>query len=482
MKRATPPKAEGKKKITRKLNAPAAGPNAPDVADLEKLEVYYDTASKGYFVKAEDGDFIPVNKDDISIRLQLTGLSASREGTPSQVDETLVEIQSQAYVRYAGPLAGWPAQRYDISGKAVLVTESPVIIEPTDGHNTTIRDYVERLLGATQAADLHAWLKTSYESLLAGNLRRAPAMCIVGERDQGKSLLINSIIVPLLGGRQARPQQYMTGQTTFNLDLIGSEVLVMDDPGSDDHYATRKRFGDAIKALTGDQAPRCHGKGMDALTLTPFWRLVIAMNDELEDLQVLPPMTKSMFDKITILKTVGRAVDRKTASTADFAMYGAELTDGLGDYLGWLDHWMIPADLISDRWGVRARQHPEVLEALHQFSPEEKLWEFIQEEILPGVEEPKAFTAREIEALLTNSMSSVAQAASHLLRSAGSIGKYMSRLPFVHPESVQFGNRGGGQQHYIITTADARLAKQGQKQHRERARKKAQKQWFSESS
>src|SRR5205807_7912722 len=111
-----------------------------------------------------------------------------------------------------------------IDGSKIVVTRSPVFIEPTYGGNSFAKDYIEKLLGPSQAQYVHALLKTSYESLVKGDLRRAPVLVLVGERDHGKSLFVQSIIVPLLGGRQGRPQQFMNGLTTFNVDLMGSEV------------------------------------------------------------------------------------------------------------------------------------------------------------------------------------------------------------------------------------------------------------------
>jgi hypothetical protein len=45
-----------------------------------------------------------------------------------------------------------------------------------------------------------------------------------------------------------------------------------------------------------------HGKAKDAITLYPFCRLMILVNDEPESLLILPPVDDSLDDKIMMLK------------------------------------------------------------------------------------------------------------------------------------------------------------------------------------
>jgi hypothetical protein len=102
----------------------------------------------------------------------------------------------------------------------------------------------------------------------------------------------------------------MTAQTSFNSDLFKAEHLIIADETPATGYSERQAFGAGIKNMVAEPMQRLHAKGRDAMMLEPFWRVSMSLNDEPENLMVLPPYNKSMKDKLILLKAHRRSVCR----------------------------------------------------------------------------------------------------------------------------------------------------------------------------
>jgi hypothetical protein len=393
---------------------------------------------------------VRLNKESFATRLQRLGFSTeAKNGLLSEVGEIISDTQVNRFVRWAGSLAGWDAGRYEINGKPILVTDSPTIIQATHGDDSMMYDFIERLLGDDQAIYYHTWIKLAREALLSKSLRRGPVVFIIGEGDQGKTVLGNMTSL-MLGGRQADPTQFAQGETAFNAHLFGAELLFSDDKGGGryDHHA-QLRTASVIKQLVANKTPECHGKNKTPLGLTPYWRVIYALNDEPEDLLVLPALSKGIMDKLMIFKTVGRAIDRSTKTDDEFKAYEADLIASIPDYLGWLEEWEIPKEYLIDRFGQKVYHAPEVLESVQTFAPETKLLQLIDE--VGGLYDQK-LEARVIEKTLKEpGISPVEREALDLLKRPGSCGKYLTRLCQCQPKRVEDAGRlHGGSTRYAI--------------------------------
>jgi hypothetical protein len=53
-------------------------------------------------------------------------------------------------------------------------------------------------------------------------------------------------------------------------------------------------LGTKIKEICANTTQSAHPKNRNAVTLTPFWRLSISVNDEPEKLMILPPIDESL--------------------------------------------------------------------------------------------------------------------------------------------------------------------------------------------
>ncbi len=358
----------------------------PDVDHpVEECEAYYDGGRKSFWIKNTRGGWTSVTEGSMKRQLQMRGYSNKRQegNLLSLADDKLAKIQIENDVAYAGPLAGYSSGPREIGEHRILVTTSPNIIVPVPGDWPVIRQFLHNLLGTDehdQLAYLYGWLKCGFISLRNGIPKHGQAMTIAGEKGCGKSLL-QRIFTVILGGRAAKPYRYMTGGTDFNADLFGCEHLMIEDESASTDMRARRALANKIKNFTVNTVQSCHAKGCDALSLEPFWRLSITLNDSPEDLLVLPPIDDTISDKIIMLKARRAPMPMPTATPDQQQKFWNTLVAELPAFLAFLLEWEIRPKLRCERFGVRAFQHPELLEALSELASESKLLRLIDEVI-----------------------------------------------------------------------------------------------------
>jgi hypothetical protein len=358
----------------------------------------------------------------------------------------LLDIQISRCVHFAGALAGYVVGPHMIGSSRVLVTSSPKVIEPVDGDWACLRQLIEGLFGAdggTQLPYFYGWVKVAYEALRAGETRPGQAMVMCGPHNCGKSLLQN-LLTEILGGRAAKPYQCMSGGTAFNADLFGAEHLMVEDEQPSTDIRARRAFGAQIKNVTVNEYQRMHGKGKDALILKPFWRFTISLNDEDENIQVLPPLDDSLADKMIILKAQRAALPMPSETGEQRKAFWSRLIADLPGFLFWLVTWEIPEPLRCRRFGLVHYHHPDIVSVLDGFAPEARLLTLIDSTFFPEpngamVQEHSQFegTAEEIERTLTGPGSNCALDARRLFSWSFACGTYLGRLAKKKPDRVQ---------------------------------------------
>jgi hypothetical protein len=362
------------------------------------------------------------------------------EVPPRQQRQLLLDVRLRYNVRYAAPLAGYKSGVYTMFGNIILVTESPAIIPAKKGVWPTLRKLFENILGEVQLPYLYAWVRSAYEGLNGGKRRIGQALIVVGERDSGKSLT-QKLITLVLGGRIARPYSYMSGKTDFNYDLFGCEHLAIEDQKASTEWHTRLQFGTAIKDIVTSVEQWCHRKFADAITLTPFWRLSVSVNDEPENLCVLPPMDASIEDKIILLRTYKQPMPMPTTTQAEYDRFWATLVDELPAWLHYLTReWEMPTHLLTDegasRFGMAHYHNPLVLQLINELENEFKMLRLLDMVLFAkGEKEPLKESQEWFERKLRES--SVAREADKLLTFPRACGNYFHKLEKKYPERVK---------------------------------------------
>ncbi|MCX7010189.1 MAG: hypothetical protein NTY53_23615 [Kiritimatiellaeota bacterium] len=360
---------------------------------------YYDSGRQQFWFENSEGIWQAHAERAFKRILIGQGLKAKAEAGEvlSQVESTLLQVQNTRAVAYAGPLAGWQAGAQVIAGRRILATCGPRLITPVAGECLHLLRFFETLFHPhpQQQPVFFGWLKIAVEALSRHQFRPGQAIAMAGARDNGKSLC-QLLVTEMLGGRFARAYDYLSGRTQFNSDLVGAEHLMIEDDVPSTRIEDRRRWGAAIKTITACEGQRLHAKFCDPLTLPVFWRLTITMNQEPENLMILPPLDESLADKLTLLLTAVAELPCSTQTIEGRQQCWNTLTGELPAFLAHLQAWQIPEELRACRYGVRAFQHPDLVRTLAELSPENKL-EVLIDAVLFG----PAATRREWEGSAT---------------------------------------------------------------------------------
>jgi hypothetical protein len=447
------------------LNPFTGRPFPPDIASLP---IYYED-SKGF--RLDDGSGRYVSLSETAVRRYLIDRGFNKRANPlepqSEVDNALHQIQLTKVVDYVGPLAGRKPGMYEVGGKTILVTGAPKIIQP----DATVQwPFLKRIFEELLATDdpsqlthFYCWLHVAYTALRAGiDTPHGPdapgqALAIAGAAASGKTLL-QHIIKEILGGRSANPYPFMSGRTGFNADLLGAEVLMFGDEQTSTHMNARRASGDKLKGLVAESEYRCEGKFANALILRPFWRVTMSLNDEPENVCVLPPLDESIADKLMLLRARPVTLFNTSAWSTDRTTNMNAIRAELPGFLAFIDKFQIPDELRDHRFGVKAYHHIDLVRALGSLSSEQRLLELIDSSSLFSTEAegkplkvaPVVGRSAAIERRLINDCS-VGRQAARLLVWDNAMGTYLARLAKSDPHRVSSRMLDG----YLIFTINS---------------------------
>ena len=342
-----------------------ADPNSPPSPTidpntiLDELGLYWLNGSSSYFLR-RNGRFLELGIAETRRKLRVLGFRSrpDSEGGEkvSELDRILDAATERHVVDLAVSIGGTAAGVYDMPGGRVLVRESPRLITPNPGSYDRILDFLCGLLGHTQTDYVLSWLKLAYQALLAGERRPGQCLIIVGPPDCGKSRIQHQIITPLLAGRSADPKSFFFGRTDFNAELVGAEHLLIEEVPASTRHEDRQFFGERIKEIVANDTHRLHKKNRDAVTVCPFWRLSITVNNNPEKLRSLPPLTDDLAEKIIFLEAkpcpeFWTKFERFPDPRGAFREAVARELPAFADFLLKMK---IPEDLVGRRYGVRS--------------------------------------------------------------------------------------------------------------------------------
>jgi hypothetical protein len=417
---------------------------------------YYDKFSGGYWYQDSKSAWLRLKEGDFVRFLTDWGYPSKPAGGEalSASARALMKIQMEQNVDYAGPLAGYSEGLIEMEGRSVLVTDSPTIITPKQGEYAVLQEMLVNMFGAEQLPYFEAWIKLAYEALASRHLRTGHALVMAGPRNSGKTL-VQEIVTKVLGGRVGHPYLHMTGGTSFNSDLFGSEHLAIDDECGNTEYRSRQKLTAQFKMITASGSQHCHAKGKVALTLRPFWRLTVSVNDDPESLLVLPLIREDLADKVMLFKIEHHAMPMPTTTNEERAAFWKQLMAELPHWVHHLTQWEIPADLKANRFGVAHYHHGEIMEAIEGLSPEMKLYSILENHFR-GWDRPWVGTAAELEALLTDEHADSKYEARKLFSYNTACGVYLGRLRAKFPVIFSREDRQNNRHRWSIAFGENR--------------------------
>ena len=388
--------ADGKADFTA---GSAAGPAVFDPEKLSSAPSLYWEADSGdsFLVENMQGtnaltertwDRWPKNAVKILLRQNFWIALKAREGEfVSDFERLLLYVRQNRMVDLAThSIAGYEAGLHEVFGSKLLVRRSSKVVKPLPGNCNDIRCFIESRLdlddgsqtgGVRQAVYFHGWARASLEARLNGSPRHwRPGQLLIfaGEADTGKSRLQHDVITPLLGGRSANPGPYLFGDTDFNAELASAEHLLMEDPASGTRSFDRVHFGEMLKQLVVGDTFRLHRKKEDALTVCPFLRLTISVNNDPDKMRVLPLLTPDMREKVMLFLVSDAPIPFSLDTMDERAAFVALLESQIPAYAWWLlNEFRLPAGLFHKRYGVRQWLHPTLARELFDDTPASEL-------------------------------------------------------------------------------------------------------------
>lgn len=362
-----------------------------------------------------------VDLDSTSMKNFLFTRGATRkkgDNQLSEVDDILQKIMLFNRVEYAGMIAGWNSGRYYMSGNPILVTRPLPLIPPINPHKVeelkklsdeisridpdirqecvgwpVIGQMIKNLLSFPEGDDsdpqrprFYLYCKLLMEALYSDPPKvdaKAPVLVIAGEAESGKSRIL-ALLVEMCGHRKAYPYRYLIGRDSHNSELAESVILAIDDENSQKGRDAREEFKAGMKQIVAGDGYKSRAMGVAGKTLFPLWRLVVLLNEEPDDLRILPPIDDGFADKILLFKGhKGQGFDTQnpmpmpTRTQAQREVFWERVRYEVPHFIWWLLNEHEPEPAYYGRFGVKAYHHPELMSELNDMSKEYRLLEFI---------------------------------------------------------------------------------------------------------
>jgi hypothetical protein len=418
-----------------------------------------------YFIPSSKGGWYPTNEKGAKVYLiKNHGISTHRvKGEPlTQIEDVMASVRDLNSVSWAGSVGGMPPQLTYSNGRPILIMDGPKLIEPVKGDFPIIDILLRDRLGGEQLEYYNGWkqcrLKNLWEVYHGGESRPGQFLAMVGPSGAGKNLVQERIITPIFGGRVAKPTHFFNDRTNFNGDLVGAEHWQLSDETPARDFDSRRAFGNHIKVVASNAEVRTEIKYGNPIVTKPFHLGTVSLNDEEENIRTLPPLDPSIEPKLMALKfdfaelplPAGRPIEEAIAKE-------------LSAYVHYLLHeHKIRAELRDARYGIKAYQHPDVLQALADTAPETQLLLEIDRANLPYKKYDEGWEWRgssgELQEILEAAAEDRGFAArtrlASLLRYGNTCGTYLARLAHQYPDRISRRRGDMGYVYHIKSPLD----------------------------
>ena len=334
---------------------------------------------KFYVPDGNNSRYIAITQTDFARDLRALGYSnQGANGQLSAVDVIKHTIIKHQTVDHVGSIAGRSIGLTDCRGVSHLVTRKNQRVEPVSGEWATIERILVGMFGE-QLPYLYAWLHRGRKQLINQEYLQGHVLAVAGKPGGGKSLFAEVIAAPLFG-QSAKAARYLMGDTDFNADLIGSELLLLDDDGGERTSVARAKFGSNLKAIAaGSKSVSCHGKGNDAYNVNPLWRCIVCLNDDEQAMGAFPPLGEgdcdSIGDKVLLLKCSSDVPLPFAGEALQSVMLEDAIESELAAFAAFIDGYRTPKEIMAGtcRFGFDEFHHKELVDALNHDSNERTL-------------------------------------------------------------------------------------------------------------
>jgi hypothetical protein len=359
------------------------GTSEPKTKKTEKAPkpIGYHCNGKYYFLDSDERRYLGVSSKPFELHLRSLGYSkASKNGVMSAVEKRLLHTITHHTVDHVGSIAGRSIGiNIDGNGTKHLIDRKNKRAKAVKGEFPIIGAIVDSVFGE-QSKYVYSWLNIARRQLSEERYMPGHALVIAGDAGGGKSLFSEAIAAPLLGSL-AKASQYLRGATNFNADIVGSELLLLDDDmGSDRRAEKRAQFGESLKNITaGSKTVKCHGKGMDGYSANPLWRCIVCINADDQALGAFPPIgegdSTSLSDKVLLLRCLSNGSLPFAGEANQTEKFENAIEQEIEAFAYYVDNYEIPKEIRTGkcRFGFDEFQHADLLQVVNQNSNERTL-------------------------------------------------------------------------------------------------------------
>ena len=405
-------------------------PTAPPKEAFNPAKTFYDSSSGKYIT-----DVGKHYREYSRKKAIMQGIKRHMElhNMDDDIESLMEEIELDRAIDWQGSIAGYMRGIHLFHNKSYLVKDEPNTIAKAEGAFPLIKDIIDQAFPSEDSKNVFlSWLRDGVRAVNASHHHPAPMLVMAGERSAGKSL-IALITTKALGGRASNPMKAWSGKTLWNNDLLGAELLLIDDSEASTDIRARKALGANFKESIYGENIKIQTRNTTAMDMRPVWRVVICCNETPENLSVIPPLEEGIEDKIILLKVKMIKTPMPAQSVEEKAKFVQAIEAELPAQVHYLESMETPSHLQDNRDGVIAWKDPSLLQAINEISPEHRLEALITlcidqgfMEILQG--ESSEMSAAEIQQRLTDRDSPTAEQARGLLKHDNNCGTYLTRL------------------------------------------------------
>jgi hypothetical protein len=439
----------------------AAARRAPSTAQsFDPEDVFYDGPANKYLVRVGKS-FMTYSK----LSPVITGVSRHLSDDHDDAKELMQAVRESVKnreldggVQWHGSIAGH-AQGLckDTNDLPILITSEAKIPEPMAGDAPTISEIVGGAFADPIATTIFmSWLAGRYKAVRAHCHIPSPMLVLAGEINSGKSLLA-WIVAQTLGGRTANPYAAWSGGMLWNDDLVGSELLLVDDCIGSTDIRSRRNFGASFKESVYPHSVQLRKRNHSSISVRPVWCIMVCCNDTPESLQIIPPLDADLADKIALLHVIGVKLAIDTSTPEGKTQLQTLIRSELPAFAQQLIDWETPEELRDTRSGIIAWRDPELSESVDAHSPSKRLEALLEAALADyGIwhDLPRDMTSSEVEARLVELNSPVREQARQLCSTwHGACGSALAKLARSGSDYVSLSERSpvGKALRYYIT-------------------------------
>jgi hypothetical protein len=155
--------------------------------------------------------------------------------------------------------------------------------------------------------------------------------------------------------------------------------LMLEDETPPNNYDKQQRIAAGIKALVANETQWCHGKGDKAITLKPYSRVSVSVNNSPAHLRAVPISDETLDDKLLILEAYPNATVKLVEKLGGQEAFGNKLHEELPAYIyHQLNEFQIPEELKATRFGMDPWRNPNIVKAVKDTEPYVHMLEYMR--------------------------------------------------------------------------------------------------------